>query len=135
MKTCGKLLCHHANLGRRSIADIISRWKLAPNGCHEWSGTRNKGGYPLLNYKGRTRLAARLIWEWRFGPIPTGMLLCHHCDNPPCINFDHLFLGTAKDNSDDMIRKKKDGKVFIGWRKRPGMTVSTVKQHSLKEQR
>jgi hypothetical protein len=50
-------------------------------------------------------LAHRHIWEQCFGPIPVGMFVLHKCDNPPCVNPEHLFLGTQKDNMMDMIAK------------------------------
>src|SRR5208282_1812818 len=58
-----------------------------------------------FNENGRkfTRRAARFAWELANGPIAAGLFACHHCDNPPCVR--HLFLGTGKDNSDDMISK------------------------------
>jgi hypothetical protein len=51
------------------------------------------------------RLAHRMSWEMHFGPIPEGMLVLHHCDVRRCVRPDHLFLGTARDNTRDMIAK------------------------------
>lgn len=69
-------------------------------GCIEVE-KKAKNGY---GYIGRF-LAHRVVYEGAFGPIPKGMFICHKCDNPSCINIDHLFMGTPKDNTRDMIRK------------------------------
>jgi len=58
--------------------------------------------------------AHRLAWELTYGPIPDGMLVCHHCDNPICCRPDHLFLGTPSDNMQDALRK---GRFFMGERR------------------
>ena len=77
--------------------------------CWIWTGVRDKDGY------GRTRpgtgksyvLAHRFSYELHHGPIPTGLHILHKCDNPPCVNPDHLFSGTNRDNIDDMVRKDR----------------------------
>ncbi len=51
------------------------------------------------------RSVARVSWEMHNGPIPKGLFICHRCDNPPCVRPDHLFLGTARDNQQDMRQK------------------------------
>lgn len=56
---------------------------------------------------GKMPLAHRLVYEECFGPIPEGMYVCHHCDNPGCVSPEHLFLGSAKDNHDDSARKNR----------------------------
>jgi len=74
--------------------------------CWLWMGARTKLGYGQRGgRKTGRRYTHRLSWEMRFGPIPEGLCVLHHCDNPPCVNPDHLFLGTKKDNTQDMIAK------------------------------
>ena len=73
--------------------------------CIEWSGSRNKDGYGQKHKNGKTQQAHRLAYECAFGTIPAGMLVCHSCDNPPCINPAHLFLGTNQDNIRDSVEK------------------------------
>jgi hypothetical protein len=93
---------------------LLSKTIKQPNGCLEWQGTKNKQGYGLVatrygdgritkkphNYK-----VHRVMWEIHHGKIPDGLVVCHHCDNPSCINIDHLFLGTLIDNYQDCYNK------------------------------
>ena len=73
--------------------------------CWEWQACRNSDGYGSIGYKKSTALAHRVSWELHFGPIPEGMQVLHKCDNPPCMNPNHFFLGTHTDNMRD--RKAK----------------------------
>ena len=73
-----------------------------PDACWEWQGTRFPSGYGHFSHN---RYAHRLVWELTYGPVPKGAGVCHTCDNPPCCNPDHLFLGTQKDNVADMLHK------------------------------
>lgn len=80
------------------------------SGCWLWNGGHETRGWPFLNYgriwvRGRTLPAHRVAYEHFVGPIPEGMLVLHKCDVPLCVNPDHLFLGTYRDNTMDMIRK------------------------------
>lgn len=76
-------------------------------GCWQWAGTKGKDGYGQLPAPSAntTLRAHRVSWEIHFGPIPEGLLVCHHCDTTECTNPGHLFLGTQQDNADDMVRK------------------------------
>lgn len=78
------------------------------NGCVEFTGARTEHGYGRLSRGGRGsgyERAHRVAWELANGPIPAGMWVLHRCDNPPCCNPKHLFLGTATDNVADMMAK------------------------------
>lgn len=79
-----------------------------PSEYWEWSKAREKDGY------GQARVvvdgitlwrAHRVAWASTYGPIPDGLWVLHHCDNPPCCNPQHLWLGTVRDNVDDCLRK------------------------------
>jgi hypothetical protein len=73
--------------------------------CLECLGSRTSG-YGQLELPGRqARLAHRFVWEWLHGPIPTGKIIMHECDNRACINPVHLRLGTKYDNTRDMWNK------------------------------
>lgn len=74
-------------------------------GCRVWTGALNAQGYGVIRFDKKNYLAHRLAWQFTFGPIPDGLCVLHHCDNPPCADVGHLFLGTKGDNIRDMDRK------------------------------
>ena len=73
--------------------------------CIEFQGCKDTGGYGLKRVNNKLYKAHRLAWIEESGTIPDGLFVCHKCDNPPCINIDHLFLGTNSDNMLDMYSK------------------------------
>lgn len=77
------------------------------NGCWLWLAGTSPMGYGRIQLPraGGVIFAHRMSWILTKGPIPEGMFVCHHCDNPPCVNPTHLFLGTARDNIRDCITK------------------------------
>lgn len=76
--------------------------------CIIFTGAKDKDGYGKIKRGGKCLKAHRYAYSEKNGPIPKDMIVCHSCDNPSCINTDHLFLGTNKDNSDDKISKGRD---------------------------
>ncbi len=98
------------------MTDLATRFwaKVARKGsddCWEWTASRTWQGYGIFrNPAGAT--AHRLAWTLENGPIPDGMCVCHRCDNPPCQNPAHLFIGTVADNNRD--RHAKGRTVALG---------------------
>lgn len=73
--------------------------------CWLWNGYCGSKGYPVLLNRGKYIRTHRASWIIHNGPIPTGLLVLHRCDIRHCVRPDHLFLGTANDNSQDMKKK------------------------------
>lgn len=97
-----------------SEADQKRFWSYVPrkgeSECWEWTGWRAKFGYGMFDVKAclyGSNSAHRLSWILTNGGIPEGLCVCHKCDNPPCCNPNHLFLGTVSENFRDMISKKR----------------------------
>lgn len=107
-----------AELAKRPIAVYIERFTARcitrESGCIEWQGAKNDKGYGQV-VLGKARVYAhRFFWEVENGPIPDGMQVLHKCDNPPCVNTAHHFLGTHLDNSRDKVAKGRAKNRYTG---------------------
>lgn len=123
---CGKHWYRMKNYGNPTLVAIKQLHGMTPeerfwarvnktDSCWLWIGgktkSRSKEEYGVITFhapngqKKKHAMAHRYSWEIHNGPIPEGMLVCHKCDNPPCVNPDHLFLGTILDNNIDKLEK------------------------------
>lgn len=90
-------------------AEKLSRTEKDGNGCWIWKGSfAGHMGYGRTNFQNKHWQAHRLFYTWYKGEIPDGMFVLHRCDVPSCVNPDHLFLGTAKSNAKDMVKKGRN---------------------------
>ena len=116
--------------------DIDRLWtkieERGPDECWPWLASCNLDGYGHLRLNGKLERAHRVVWFLTYGTIPEGMCVCHHCDNPPCCNPAHLFLGTQIDNIHDRDAKGRGNFSLelgytIGRRFKPGHKFSPTK--------
>lgn len=95
-----------------------------PDECWEWQkASRLREGYGRLSWGGQVVSSNRLAFELTYGPLPSGLFALHTCDNPPCCNPAHLYAGTKRDNTQDMIRKGR----YRGGIKKGGRQTEAVR--------
>jgi hypothetical protein len=90
---------------------FATKWMPEPfSGCWLWTGGINTWGYGVLHRRGahESISAHRAAWELHRGPIPNGLFVLHKCDTRMCVNPDHLFLGTQRDNIHDCMAKGRN---------------------------
>jgi hypothetical protein len=103
------------------------------SGCHKWMGGKDSWGYGVVCLNSKAVGAHRAAYEKHVGAIPPGMIICHSCDTPSCINPAHMWIGTHADNANDKARKgrtPKTNKTFSlnGKRNRPKELVMEIKK-------
>ena len=103
---------------RRAARDAVAYEKRlvrgGPDECWGWLGGKSKFGYGQIRIWGKNLVAHRVSWIIHNGPIPDGVCVLHQCDNPPCTNPRHLFLGTKVDNNSDRDAKGRTNKCWVG---------------------
>jgi hypothetical protein len=94
------------NLTDKDRARFLSKVRVnAQTHCWEWQGCFDKDGYGFFRHQGKNRRAHRVAFKLHNGTLPTDAYVLHACDNPKCVNPEHLLLGTNADNIADMIAK------------------------------
>lgn len=103
---CARTFGPRRAIERRLAAKTDTQAGHGPDGdCHHWLGAKTRDGYGSVRFEGRSWLAHRLVHHITNAPVSDDVLVCHNCDNPSCVNPQHLFCGTQQDNMDDMVLK------------------------------
>jgi hypothetical protein len=136
-RDCGQRACvnvAHMRLGgvRLPISDFVAHFESKVRrgpGCWEWQGPRHvRSGHGMFKEANRRVYAHRYAYALWVGEIPAGLVVCHTCDNPPCVRPDHLFLGTIADNNADKLAKGRQEKgPTHHWAKPPDATVEEAR--------
>jgi hypothetical protein len=89
------------------VESFLSRVDTDQDGCWEWDGWRDASGYGRMRVGRISWLAHRLSYALHNGDLPAGCFVCHHCDNPPCVNPTHLYAGNYQTNGADMVKRDR----------------------------
>jgi len=90
-----------------------ARYAVTDSGCWEWVRGKSSSGYGQIWDGLKQRGSHTVSYELHIGKIPSGLFVCHQCDNKICVNPEHLFLGTCKENAEDMVRKGKQARPHL----------------------
>ncbi len=119
-KSCGCLLRESASITMITRTNSLTKEQALlsrivvdeKSKCWNWIGSKDKDGYGLFHWRNKCFRAHReSLSVLKSVDVPKHLVVCHSCDNPSCINPDHLFIGTAKDNAQDALKKKR---AFVG---------------------
>lgn len=118
------------NCGKTLIGVLTSNFSVDENGCFNWSGYRNNAGYGVIRLEGSLHRVTRLVCEYVHGKVPLkGEDVRHKCDNPSCVNPEHLLVGSRLDNVRDMIER---GRNLVGtkcpWAKLTKEQADSIRQ-------
>lgn len=102
---CGSYRIPIKEYKKQKLQSILLRTITTESGCMEYQGNINQKGYGKVCVFGKTKHTHRHVWELLNGELPNALHVLHKCDNRPCINPEHLFLGTDLDNMRDSINK------------------------------
>lgn len=111
-------------------------WDVIESGCWEWKGSRHvRGGYGQISGTRATGplKAHRVAYEISFGEVPEGMMVCHRCDNPPCVNPDHLFAGSGLDNIQDCWNKGRGKHMVMAGEACPASKLTWASVHEIRD--
>lgn len=97
----------------KTLYDRFTEGYLLQDDCWIWQRSKDKDGYGYIKKDKKTHKAHRISYEIHNGPVPEDKWVLHTCDNPSCVNPEHLWLGTAQENNDDMVAKGRQN--HVGW--------------------
>lgn len=100
-------------LSERDRVRFFAKVNQVENGCWEWTSAKQPTGYGLFFFKGAARLAHRISWTIAHGTIPDGLMIDHRCHNRGCVNPEHLWLATRKQNGENLAHARSDSRTGI----------------------